>query len=186
MLVERQCVLVVWPRDVRGFRGRQVIVVKLIGRISADQVVEEFREDHKVKALNRPWPVTEFGRIQILHDAQRPADNILKFAWSLYTLDRDEALKIIHLTVWQPPLYLGEMIDAFKNKTVPTPPKVASMAAGWSAGGFDPDKFLLIGYFQGPTHVQLEDGYNSSTAAGLAGVLPATIQIYVAEQPVSR
>jgi hypothetical protein len=157
--------------------------MNFVGRLCADQVVEAFREDHCVKALGRPWPGTEFDRIQMLRDAGRPANNILKLAWSLYTLDRDEALKIVHLTVWTPPLYLGQMIDAFK-KNQPTPPsKVASLAAKWKTGGFDPDEFRLIGYEISPTHILLEDGYNSSTAAGIAGVLPARVNIYLGQAP---
>jgi hypothetical protein len=157
--------------------------MNFVGRLSADQIVEAFREDHGVKALDRPWPSTEFERAQLLKDAKRPIDHILKLAWSLYTLDRDEALKIVHLTVWPPPLYLGDMIDAFKSNKRATPTKVVSLAVKWTQGGFDPDEFLLIGYEIFPTHIQLEDGYNSSTAAGLAGVLPATIKMCLGQAP---
>jgi hypothetical protein len=138
-----------------------------------------------VKALGRPWPTTEFERAQILKLACRPIDFILKLAWSLYTLDRNETLKIVHLSVWSPSVYLGEMIDAFKNNTPPPPKKVADLAADWSKGSFDPDKFLLIGYEVSATRIQLEDGYNSSTAAGLAGVLPAKIKICLGQAPCS-
>jgi hypothetical protein len=157
--------------------------VNFVGRLSADQIVEAFREDHCVKALGRSWPSTESERAQLLKDAGRPIDNILKLAWSLYTLDRDEALKTVHLTVWPPPLYLGDMIDAFKSNKRPTPTKVANLAANWMQGGFDPDEFLLIGYEVSPTHIQLEDGYNSSTTAGLVGVLPAKIKICLGQAP---
>jgi hypothetical protein len=158
--------------------------MNFVGRLCADQIVEAFKDDHCVKALGRPWPSTEFERLQVLKDAHRPADNILKLAWSLYTLDRDQALRIVHLTVWTPSLYLGETIDAFKNNNPAPPAKVANLAAKWKGGGFDPDEFMLIGYEISSTHIQLEDGYNSSAAAGLAGVLPAKIRICLGQKPV--
>ena len=67
---------------------------------------------------------------------------------------------------------LGEMIDAFSNSRPAPPAKVASMTTKWKGGAFDPAEFLLIGYEISPNHIRLEDGYNSSTAAGFAGVLP--------------
>jgi hypothetical protein len=153
-----------------------------VGRLCADQIVEAFKEDHCVKALGRPWPSTELERIELLKEANRPVHCILNLAWNLYTLDRDEAFRIIHLTVWSPPMFLGEKIDALKGNEPPSE-KVANLAAQWKKGCFDPDKLTLIGYEISTTHIQLEDGYNRLTAAGLVGVLPAKIRIYLGQRP---
>ncbi|GEM_PF-6027828 len=85
--------------------------------VSADNIVEAFREDHEVLKVASLWPDTAFERIEILNKAGRPAGNILRYPWRLYILDRNEFLTHVY-PVWPRPglgnhsWTLKEMTDA--------------------------------------------------------------------------
>jgi hypothetical protein len=85
--------------------------------ISVDHIVEAFREDHEVVKVCSQWPGTAFERIEILHKANRPVGNILRYPWRHYILDRNELLTFVY-PVWPKPGFgnyswtLKEMTDA--------------------------------------------------------------------------
>jgi hypothetical protein len=43
----------------------------------------------------------------------------------------------------------------------------------------------VIGYYEGPTRINLEDGHTRLTAAHLAKAFPATVCLYVGERPAT-
>ena len=92
--------------------------------VSADHIVETFREDHEVLKVSSRWPDTAFERIEILHRARRPVGNILRYPWRHYTLDRNELLAFVY-PFWPKPGFgnhswtLKEMTDAMQLGAFP-------------------------------------------------------------------
>src|SRR5688572_29069785 len=119
--------------------------MNLLSRLSVDHVVEAFRNDHKVLTLGSPWPATPFERICLLRKAERPVDNILSLAWSLYAVERDELLRLVR-PVWIPGYgsTLGEIVAARRAGTfqLPEPNSVDKLETAMKAQ-FRESDFLL-------------------------------------------
>jgi hypothetical protein len=160
-------------------------IMDFLRRLSVDQVVEAFRRDHKVLKESSQWPSTPFERLNLLRKAERPVDNILSLAWSLYAVGRDEVLRKVR-PVWIPDnaSSLGEMVAAMQAGTfkLPEPNSVGKLEAAMTVQ-FRESDFLLVGYLDGSGSILLEDGHNRVTAAACGGVLPATVRMYLGEGP---
>src|SRR5436305_757625 len=106
--------------------------------VSADHIVEAFREDHEVVKISSVWPSTAFDRLDLVHRARRPAGNILRYPWRLYILDRNELLTLVY-PVWPKPglgnhsWTLKEMTDAMELGTFPVPSEVTKLEAAMKA-----------------------------------------------------
>jgi hypothetical protein len=159
--------------------------MRLLEAVPVERVVAAFRNDQKVQRLGNPWPDTLHEQIAHLRKAHRPVDDILSLAWGLYALDHQELLSTVR-PVWCPhaqPDYcwtLEEMFAAVRAGTFkpPEPNNVPALEADMKLQ-FRDDDFLLIGYRDIPKGIRFEDGHNRATAAFLAGVLPATVKMFI-------
>jgi hypothetical protein len=152
--------------------------------VSADHIVEAFREDHEVLKVCSRWPDTAFERIDVLRQANRPVGNILRYPWRLYFLDRNELLTLVY-PVWPKPSFanhswtLKEMTDAMQLGTFPVPSDVTDLETKMRASfrPIDP----LIGYNMPTGRIHLEDGNNRVTAAIRTKLIPSITTMYLAE-----
>jgi hypothetical protein len=162
--------------------------MQLLENVLVERILDAFRNDQKVTALEVPWPATLAEKIALLRrpEVGRPVDRILNLAWGLYELDQAEFLSQVR-PFWAPPgrlpywWTLADMCAALQAGTFTLPPgnNVAHVQAAMRAG-FRENDFVLIGYClqQG---IGLEEGHNRATAAVLVGVLPAKIKMYLGE-----
>jgi hypothetical protein len=163
--------------------------MRYIRAASAAEVFEQFREDWRVRATGKPWPSTPFEQLTLLREAGRRTDDVLVRAWSLRELDRKELLNMVS-PVWSPSGFgfgfwcLGQMLEAVQAGSfeLPQPNNVEDIRTSMRA---DPMRGLppLVGYWRGPEIIDLDDGHNRITAAGLEGVIPDRVEIYVGEMP---
>ncbi len=162
--------------------------------VPVQHILETFRNDQKVTALGECWPATQPEQEALLRRAHRPVDVILSLVWGLYELDRAEFLSLVR-PVWVPPgrnLYcwtLGQMCAAHQAGTFPLPePNTVGRLVPAMKAQFREADFVLIGYQDiphMPDAIRLEDGHNRATAAVLAGVLPASIKMYLGRTNVA-
>lgn len=162
--------------------------MRLLEHVSVQRVLEAFRDDQKVRALGEPWPNTRDEQAAVLRRAERPADYIVRLRWGLYALDRDEFLAEVR-PIWVPPgqppycWTLGQMLAAVQAGTFkpPEPNRVSELVTAMGTR-FRETEFVLVGYRDLARGILLEEGHNRVTAAYLAGVIPATVKMFVSER----
>jgi hypothetical protein len=136
-------------------------------------------------------------RLVLVRLAQRPVDEILRRAWKLCDLDNGEFLKNVYAVWCNPPSgiftwtfeYMLDYLDKNPSWEVGDKAKwanVQKLVPEWKKTP-TPSWLLkpVIGYYEGPNRINLEDGHTRLTAAHLAKAFPATITMYLGERPAT-
>jgi hypothetical protein len=157
-----------------------------VSSATKEEVLDVFRDDHKVRDSGLTWPDDSHGQVEVLRKVGRPADNILKLRWKLCELDETELLAV--RTVWVPPgkdnysWSLGEMFDALIDGSFRSPDgnKLEKRIQSFRANP-PSDLGKLIGYQLNSVHIGLEEGHNRLAAAAVVGILPQSFAMYIGE-----